>query len=173
MSWTDHVLRPLRSTLKHNCFCTSGIPGKPSKRPDKWPIPSKKHRNPLCFDGFPPTLDHFSSIAAETKQMAPLGDHTSLETLRFPMVLSTGAENGKGTFAFSHVYGGFEGFCWNVKKTGDFLRYTHTDTQTEKLSGWARPLIAGRGFKKYPVHTGEPAPPFTPIYESCHVLAVS
>ena len=24
MSWTDHGLRPLRSTLKHNCFCTPG-----------------------------------------------------------------------------------------------------------------------------------------------------
>ena len=26
MSWTDHGLRPLRSTLKHNCFCTSADP---------------------------------------------------------------------------------------------------------------------------------------------------
>ena len=49
MSWTDHGLRPLRSTLKHNCFCTSGIPEKPSKRPDKWPFHPKSIEIPYVL----------------------------------------------------------------------------------------------------------------------------
>ena len=57
MSWTDHGLRPLRSTLKHNCFCTSADPhhstdGNRSK-PGDFDHP-KKHRNPLCFDRISP-----------------------------------------------------------------------------------------------------------------------